>query len=387
MITRSSTFRMGLSYDDVLLIPALTRATSRKLVDVSTTITPRIKTQIPIVSANTPFCTESGMASAIATLGGLGVLHRMCTIEREMEEVRRVKAVRFSPGECPNATVDRTGRLQVGAAVGVKGDFLKRAAGLVRAGADLLVVDIAHCHADFALEAIHLIKTRYGEDIDIMAGNVATSAGTRDLIEAGADAVKVGIGPGSICTTRLVTGAGVPQITALVDSIQIARATHTPVIADGGIRQAGDITKALAVGASAVMLGGLLAGTDESAAIEVQRNGKKCKMTTGFASVGVDLTLKRASGEEVTAEELEDYVPEGVEAVFVYQGPLNSVLRQLVGGLRSGMSYGGALNIPELQERAEFIQVSPAGFVEGTPHALQREPAPQLQDVTRETET
>jgi IMP dehydrogenase/GMP reductase len=371
MVSSKLPIRLGLTFDDVLLVPHRTRVTSRALVDLGTRLTARIRLANPLVSANTPFCTEAEMATGMALRGGIGFVHRMADIEHQVAQVARVKAHRFFKEEFALATCDGRGRLAVGAAVGVKGDASRRAERLVATGADVLVVDIAHGHADYSLEMVAQLKRSY-PDIPVVAGNVATAEGTRDLIQAGADAVKVGIGPGAICTTRIVAGAGVPQLTAIIDCADEARRHDVPIIADGGLRTSGDIVKALAAGAATVMLGSMLAGCDESAAVLVREGDRTYKATTGFASLGVALTLKRRAGQPVTPDELDNYVPEGVEATYECQGPLARVLLQILGGVRSGFSYSGAATLAELWDKAEFIQMSAAGAAESRPHALSR---------------
>lgn len=274
----------------------------------------------------------------------------------------------------PLATKDERGRLRVGAAIGVRPGFLKRAEALLDAGADVLVVDIAHGHSDNCIRAVKELRRHFGEDVQIIAGNVATAEGTADLIEAGADAVKVGIGPGSICVTRVVTGFGVPQITAIQECARVARPAGVPIIADGGIRNSGDLVKALAAGASAVMIGSLLAGTTESPGRVVIRNGRRYKIVRGMASLTANIDRQQVADEvRETGQEIdwEKVVPEGVEAVVPYRGNVAEVLEQLVGGLRSGLSYGGAFTIEELWDNAEFIQITPAGLHESRPHDVE----------------
>jgi IMP dehydrogenase len=269
----------------------------------------------------------------------------------------------------PLAVRDKKGRLLVGAAVGVRGDYLERAHALVEAGADLLVVDIAHGHLELCITAVKTLKKKFPH-VDVMAGNVATEGGARDLVEAGADAVKVGVGPGSICKTRIVTGAGVPQLTAIMEAAR--GAGNVPVIADGGIRQPGDITKALAAGAAAVMIGSLFAGTDESPGEIVMWNNRRSKLYRGMASLGAYLERKKAGGEQVNGEVLSDFVSEGADQVTVpYRGSVAEVVAQLIGGLRSGMSYCGAHTIEELQKNAEFIRVTEAGRKESGIHDVE----------------
>jgi IMP dehydrogenase len=269
----------------------------------------------------------------------------------------------------PYASKDRKGRLLVGAAVGVKGDYLERTEALLEAGADVIVVDIAHGHSENAINTVHMIKKAF-PDCELIAGNVATGEGSRDLIKAGVDAVKVGVGSGSICITRVVTGSGVPQLTAVIDSVKVARDYDIPIISDGGIRNSGDITKALAAGASSVMIGSLFGGTDESPGKTLVKNGKKYKMYRGMASFYASLGRKyREAGPQVVdSDDLNDYVPEGVEAMVPYNGSVVEIIRQMAGGLRSGLSYCGAKTIPEMQTNAEFIKITSAGYIESQSH-------------------
>ncbi|MFC9426055.1 MULTISPECIES: IMP dehydrogenase [unclassified Streptomyces] len=362
--------RTGLSLEDVLLVPRRTSVVSRSAADISTALVPGIPLAVPVLSANTPWCTGRRMATAMAVCGGLGIVHRMQLAEDQAADVAAVKAGAVPP-DAAAATVDERGRLRVGAAVGVTDDYLERAALLVEAGADVLVTDVAHGHADYVLGAVEKLKARF-PGTALVAGNVATAHGTRDLIDSGADAVKVGIGPGGICTTRIVAGSGVPQLTAVLDCAEEAARTGTPVIADGGIKAPGDVVKALAAGGSSVMLGSALAGAEESEARLVEQGGTRVKVSTGFVTFGMRLTLKRARGESVSRAELDDYTPEGVEATWAYTGGVASTLRPFLGGLRSGMSYSGAHTLRELRENAEFIRVTPAGLAENRPHALER---------------
>lgn len=269
----------------------------------------------------------------------------------------------------PHASKDRKGRLLVGAAVGVKGDYLERTEALLEAGADIIVVDIAHGHSENAINTVHMIKKAF-PSCELIAGNVATGEGSRDLIKAGVDAIKVGVGSGSICITRVVTGSGVPQLTAVIDSVKVARDYGVPIVSDGGIRNSGDITKALAAGASSVMIGSLFGGTDESPGKSLVKNGKKYKMYRGMASFYASLGRKyREAGPQVVdSDDLNDYVPEGVEAMVPYKGSVVEIIRQMAGGLRSGLSYCGAKTIPEMQNNAEFIKITSAGYIESQSH-------------------
>ncbi|MGI0090713.1 MAG: IMP dehydrogenase [Nitrososphaerales archaeon] len=270
----------------------------------------------------------------------------------------------------PNATKDAKGRLRVGAAIGVKGDFLERAKELVeRVEADCLVLDIAHGHSLHAIEAISKIKKTIGKNVPLIAGNVATKEGAADLIKAGADSIKVGVGSGSICITRIVTGSGVPQLTAISDCSRIARDYGVTLIADGGIRNSGDITKSLVAGADTVMVGSLLAGTDESPGEIVYRGNYRYKVTRGMASTSARKDqLAREGKADEQQEDLGDYVAEGVEAIVPYKGGAVSVVRQLAGGLRSGLSYCGAGSLAELRKNAEFIRITEVGLKESMPH-------------------
>lgn len=265
----------------------------------------------------------------------------------------------------PNACKDKKGRLRVGAAIGVKQGFLERAEALLQAGCDVLVIDIAHGHSTATINTIKMLRESFGK-VEIIAGNVATAEGTKDLIEAGADAVKVGVGGGSICITRIVAGAGVPQLTAINDCAKVAKDYDIPIIADGGITTSGDIVKAIAAGASSVMIGSLFAGTNESPGIPITRNGQKYKLVRGMASL--EATIVRSKKEGTKEKEFDQVVPEGVEATVPYRGSVKEMLVQLTGGLRSGMSYSGARTIKELWEKARFVKITTAGWNESKPH-------------------
>jgi IMP dehydrogenase len=274
--------------------------------------------------------------------------------------------------ERPDATKDARGRLAVAAAIGVRGDHLDRAKALVDAGADALVLDIAHGHMEQALEAIGEVREWVGE-IDVIAGNVATAQGAEDLIAAGADAIKVGVGPGSACSTRVVAGVGVPQFSAVAECAAACRANDGPLIADGGIRAGGDVAKAIGAGADTVMVGNLFAGTEESPGMVVNRNGARVKVFRGMASAGAAAARRAIDGDarEVLAHEdqtdFSPIVPEGVETVVPLRGDVAFVVADLVGGLRSGMSYSNAGTIGEMQQRARFVRITPAGLKESHP--------------------
>jgi IMP dehydrogenase len=268
----------------------------------------------------------------------------------------------------PNASKDKKGRPLVGAAVGVKGDFLERSESLLDAGADVLVVDIAHGHSENAISTVRNIKKAF-PDCELIAGNIATAHGAEDLIKAGVDAVKVGVGSGSICITRVITGSGVPQLTAVMDCAKVGNDHGIPIISDGGTRTSGDATKALAAGASSVMVGSMLGGTDESPGTVLTKNGKRFKVYRGMASLAASIGRKsKETGSISLEDDLNDYVAEGVEAMVPYKGTVTDILKQLAGGVRSGLSYCGAHTIPQMQQNAEFIKMSRAGFAESQPH-------------------
>jgi IMP dehydrogenase len=268
----------------------------------------------------------------------------------------------------PNSAKDAHGRLRVAAAVGVGHDVMERASALVKAGVDVLVIDTAHGHSKRVVETTTLLKQEFGSQVDIISGNIATAEAAEALIAAGADAIKVGVGPGSICTTRIISGVGVPQLTAIWDCAQVAQKYGVPVIADGGICYSGDIVKALAAGADAVMLGSIMAGTEESPGeIEIYQ-GRSYKVYRGMGSLGA---MKAGSRDRYFQEDSSKLVPEGVEGRVPYKGSVSETVFQLVGGLRSGMGYCGARNIKALKENARFVRITPAGMHESHPHSVQ----------------
>ncbi len=270
----------------------------------------------------------------------------------------------------PKATKDSRGRLIVGAAVGVRDKEMRRVEAALQAGADCIVVDIAHGDSNLEIDMIRNIRSHF-PNAQIIGGNVATADGTKGLIDAGVDAVKVGVGPGSICITRIVAGSGVPQLTAVIECAEAARASGIPIIADGGIRQPGDLAKAIAAGAQTVMIGSMLAGTDESPGLMMTRKGHRYKASRGMASREANIDRNRRDGNDLTQEEIEEYVAEGVEAAVPYRGKAREVLTQLVGGLQSGMSYSGVNTIEEFQQKAIFVRMTGAGLKESGPHDVE----------------
>ncbi len=464
----------GLTFDDVLLLPGKSSVLPAQA-DTRTCLSRKIALNIPIVAAAMDTVTDSRLAIAIARQGGIGFVHRNMSIDRQAEEVDKVKRsesgmivdpvtiapemsvrqaleimnkykvsglpvtrgtrlvgiltnrdLRFERNldqpvsavmtkdnlvtvpvgttleeaerilqrhriekllvvdsdfnlkglitvkdiqkkiEFPFATKDEQGRLRVGAAIGSTGDYLERAEELAREKVDVLAIDTAHGHTTRVMEAIREVK-RCLPEMQLLAGNVATAEGARDLIALGIDGLKVGMGPGSICTTRVVTGAGVPQITAIMECAGAAQGTGIPVLADGGIKFSGDITKAIAAGAAAVMIGGLFAGTEESPGETILYQGRTYKAYRGMGSIGA---MEAGSADRYSQESADrgKSVPEGIEGQVAYKGPLAALVDQLVGGLRSGMGYCGAANIRDLQERAHFIRISPAGLRESHVH-------------------
>jgi IMP dehydrogenase len=270
----------------------------------------------------------------------------------------------------PKATKDSRGRLIVGAAVGVRDKEMRRVESALQAGADCIVVDIAHGDSSLEIDMIKNIRRQFPK-AQIIGGNVATGDGTKRLIDAGVDAVKVGVGPGSICITRIVAGSGVPQLTAVMDCAEAARGPGIPIIADGGIRQPGDLAKAIAAGAQTAMIGSLLAGTDESPGLMMTRKGHRYKASRGMASREANIDRNRKEGSDLTQEEIDEYVAEGVEAAVPYRGKAREVLTQLVGGLQSGMSYSGAQTIDEFQKKSIFVRMTGAGLKESGPHDVE----------------
>ncbi len=365
MTSPSRFIRTGLTFDDVLLVPAYSECLPHD-VSLETRVARDLTLRIPFLSAAMDSVTEAPMAIAMALNGGLGVVHKNLSVDEQAEHIERVKAFSVSQAAEPGAACDRHGRLLVAAAIGVGEDRDARAAALVRAGVDMLIVDTAHGHSKSVLDAIATLRERY-PDLALVGGNIATASACEALIQAGADAVKVGIGPGSICTTRVVAGVGVPQLTAIMDCVEAASAHDIPVIADGGIKLSGDVVKALAAGAHAVMLGSLFAGTDEApGALVHDAKGRAYKLYRGMGSLGA--MARGSSDRYFQKQDAEKFVPEGVEGSVPHRGALSDNLYQLIGGLRSGMGYVGAADIDALRTQSEFIQITSAGLRESHVH-------------------
>ena len=362
--------KKGITFDDVLLIPAESHVLPNE-VDLSVQLAKNLKLNLPFISAGMDTVTESSMAIAMALQGGLGVVHKNMSIQAQASEVANVKGVALT-GNFTKAAVDDQNRLLVAAAVGVTSDTFERAEALFEAGADAIVIDTAHGHSAGVLRKIKEIRAHY-PDQTLIAGNVATGDATRALFEAGVDVVKVGIGPGSICTTRVVAGVGVPQITAIYDAATAAKEYGKPIIADGGIKYSGDIVKAIAAGGNAVMLGSMFSGTTEAPGEVFEDHGKKCQACRGMGAGGA---MARSHGSpdryfQGGVNEANKLVPEGIEARVEYKGDVADIIFQMVGGLRSGMGYCGAADIQSLIDNAQFVQISNAGLRESHPHDVQ----------------
>ncbi len=353
------------TFDDLLLVPAKSQVVPAN-VDTSTKLTDKITLKIPLLSAAMDTVTEDRMAIALAKQGGMGVIHKNMPVDVQAAMVRNVKEEVLGDDDL-NASLDSTGRLLVAAAVGVGASVIDRVEALVEAGVDLVAVDSAHGHSEAVIDTVRLIAMNY-PDLDIMGGNIVTAQGATDLIYAGASVVKVGVGPGSICTTRVVAGVGVPQLTAVNDVYSVAKQYNVGVVADGGIKLSGDISKALAAGASCVMLGGLLAGALETPGDVIEVFGKKVKNYVGMGSLSA---MQRGSSDRYFqggVSELKKLVPEGIEATVPFKGPISEVVYQMMGGVRSGMGYCGCATIEEMHIKAQFVKITGAGLKESHPH-------------------
>lgn len=336
----------ALTFDDVLLVPSYSEVLPRD-VSLKARFSRHIELAAPLVSAAMDTVTESPMAIAMAECGGIGVIHKNMSVECQFENVSRVKAR----------------NLQVAAGVGITDNVLERVQALVDAGVDAVVLDSAHGDSLGVVNALKKIKGVFPQ-LDVVVGNIATASAAVRLINAGADALKVGIGPGSICTTRVVSGVGVPQITAIYEVAQAARWSGVPVIADGGMRYSGDVVKALAAGADCVMLGSMFAGTDEAPGEIFEENGCKYKSYRGMGSLGA---MRAGSSDRYFQSGAKKLVPEGVAARVPYKGSVSDIVFQIIGGIRSGMGYCGAENIAALQQ-ARFVQITAGGLAENHPH-------------------
>lgn len=332
----------GLTFNDVLIIPAKSQVRSRKDPSLATQLTSKIKIERPFISSNMDTVTEWEMAEAMKQLGAFGIIHRFMTVGEQVEQIKKLKDL---------------GHEHIGTSIGVNNEYQARANAVIEAGADVITVDIAHGHSVSMMETMEWLKSTHPH-IEIIAGNTATPEGTKDLINAGASAIKVGIGPGSMCTTRIITGCGVPQLSAIALCSEEARKHNIPIIADGGIKTSGDIVKALSAGAQTVMLGSILSGTMETPG-EI-RNGKK--QYRGMASKSAQVSWRGGMAEGMAAEGESTYV--------AIKGHASDVIHELSGGLRSGMSYVNAESLSQMPDNARFIEMTPQGHLESVAHGL-----------------
>lgn len=354
----------GLTFDDVLLLPGYSEI-KREEIDISTQLTKNIRLNTPLISSPMDTVTMAELAIAIAQEGGIGFIHRNMTIAEQAAEVKKVKDTK---GSKPRATVDDTGMLRVGAAVGAGPDLEERVIALVQAGADALLVDSAHGFSKPIIDATALIKKLYPQ-VQVVSGNIATGDGAKALIDAGADALRVGMGPGSICTTRIMSGMGVPQLTAITEVLNVAKEKGIPVIGDGGIKYSGDMVKALAAGASTVMIGSLFAATEEAPGEVMKVQDKKYKYYRGMGSIPA---MKEGSAARYGQDAKKDkkLIAEGVEGLVPYKGTVEEFVTQMAGGLRAGMYYVGVKTLSDLQAQAKFVRISNAGLIESHPHDI-----------------
>ncbi len=343
----------ALTYDDVLLTPKYSEILPSEVL-TTTKISKNLRLKIPIISSAMDTVTESNMAIAIAKQGGIGIIHRNLDINKQISEIRKVKLK----------------NLNVGAAVGAGPDEIKRAEAILKENVDLIVVDTAHAHTKKVAEIIRKIKKFKSKKTALCAGNIATAEAAKFLSKLGVDVIKVGIGPGSICTTRLVAGIGVPQLSAILEAKKGINKKNITLIADGGIKFSGDISKALAAGADAVMIGSLFAGSKESPGRIIKKNGKYFKSFRGMGSIGA---MNKGSADRYfqrKQKDLSKYVPEGVEGLVKYKGTVEKIIFQLIGGLKSSMGYLGSKNIKNLRNKPRFVKITKAGFYESMVHNI-----------------
>lgn len=341
---------LALSYDDILLVPQYSKINSRNDISLSTSITERIKLGIPLITSNMSDVTDSTMAIAIAKLGGLGVIPRFASIDFQADEIKKVKKQ----------------KLLVGAAVGARNGIIERSQALVDAGCDVLFIDVAHGHMQKNIDATTKLKQMFGKYVDIVSGNTATFEATDALFKAGADCVKVGIGPGSICTTRIETGSGVPQATAIIESARAARKHKKYIIADGGIKTSGDVVKSLALGASAIMAGSIFAGCNEAPGKTIEKNGKKYKVYNASTSLTEKMKHYKLNKDEIENHYIKQV--EGVESVVLLNGPLKNMVEKYCANIRSGFSYSGVIDINTLWKNAKFVRITSQGLSESGAH-------------------
>lgn len=355
----------ALTFDDVLLVPQYSEITP-DMADVSTKLTNTFKMNVPFLSAAMDTVSEHKLVTALALAGGLGVIHKNMSIADQVKEVEMVKNYEFDNEENKRVLIDKKGRLCVGAAIGVTVDMMDRVHALMDAGVDVFVLDSAHGDSKNIINAIKNLRLEY-PSMELIAGNVATYEGALDLMKAGASAVKVGMGPGSICTTRIIAGIGVPQLQAVMDCARASKEMNVPIIADGGIKYSGDVVKALAAGANTVMLGGLFATCEEAPGDIYESNGKKYRTYRGMGSIEA---MAKGSTDRYFQTGHKKFVAEGVQGIVEVKTTVEELVFQLVGGLKAGMGYCGSKDIPTLQEKGTFIKITNNALLESHPHDI-----------------
>lgn len=355
----------ALTFDDVLLVPQYSEITP-DMADVSTKLTNTFKMNVPFLSAAMDTVSEHKLVTALALAGGLGVIHKNMSIADQAKEVEMVKNYEFDNEKYKRVLIDKKGRLCVGAAIGVTADMMDRVHALMDAGVDVFVLDSAHGDSKNIINAIKNLRLEY-PSMELIAGNVATYEGALDLMKAGASAVKVGMGPGSICTTRIIAGIGVPQLQAVMDCARASKEMNVPIIADGGIKYSGDVVKALAAGANTVMLGGLFATCEEAPGDIYESNGKKYRTYRGMGSIEA---MAKGSTDRYFQTGHKKFVAEGVQGIVEVKTTVEELVFQLIGGLKAGMGYCGSKDIPTLQEKGTFIKITNNALLESHPHDI-----------------
>lgn len=355
----------ALTFDDVLLVPQYSEITP-DMVDVSTKLTNTFKMNVPFLSAAMDTVSEHKLVTALALAGGLGVIHKNMSIADQAKEVEMVKNYEFDNEKYKRVLIDKKGRLCVGAAIGVTADMMDRVHALMDAGVDVFVLDSAHGDSKNIINAIKNLRLEY-PSMELIAGNVATYEGALDLMKAGTSAVKVGMGPGSICTTRIIAGIGVPQLQAVMDCARASKEMNVPIIADGGIKYSGDVVKALAAGANTVMLGGLFATCEEAPGDIYESNGKKYRTYRGMGSIEA---MAKGSTDRYFQTGHKKFVAEGVQGIVEVKTTVEELVFQLIGGLKAGMGYCGSKDIPTLQEKGTFIKITNNALLESHPHDI-----------------
>lgn len=355
----------ALTFDDVLLVPQYSEITP-DMADVSTKLTNTFKMNVPFLSAAMDTVSEHKLVTALALAGGLGVIHKNMSIANQAKEVEMVKNYEFDNEKNKRVLIDKKGRLCVGAAIGVTADMMDRVHALMDAGVDVFVLDSAHGDSKNIINAIKNLRLEY-PSMELIAGNVATYEGALDLMKAGASAVKVGMGPGSICTTRIIAGIGVPQLQAVMDCARASKEMNVPIIADGGIKYSGDVVKALAAGANTVMLGGLFATCEEAPGDIYESNGKKYRTYRGMGSIEA---MAKGSTDRYFQTGHKKFVAEGVQGIVEVKTTVEELVFQLIGGLKAGMGYCGSKDIPTLQEKGTFIKITNNALLESHPHDI-----------------